>query len=144
VGVIPGGEPAERPSVPPPPLRPATQRRTPLPPWLVGAVAAVAVLVLLGALGLSRLGPVNIGPQATPTAAPRPSPPPIAAPEASASAPEPAPEPARPSTYVVEPGDSLGGIARELGTTIDALIAANNLEDADTLYIGQELVVPPQ
>jgi LysM repeat protein len=107
-------------------------------------VAAVAVLVLLGALGLSRLGPVNIGPQATPTAAPRPSPPPIAAPEASASAPEPAPEPARPSTYVVEPGDSLGGIARELGTTIDALIAANNLDDADTLYIGQELVVPPQ
>jgi hypothetical protein len=144
VGVIPSGEPAERPSVPPPPVRPAPQRRSPLPPWLVGGVAAVAVLVLLGALGLSRLGPVGSGPQATPTAAPRPSPPAVAAPETTASAPEPAPEPTRPSTYVVEPGDSLGGIARELGTTIDALMAANNLDDADTLYIGQELVVPPQ
>jgi murein DD-endopeptidase MepM/ murein hydrolase activator NlpD len=44
-------------------------------------------------------------------------------------------------TLTVQPGDSLWSIARTHGTTIDALIAANNLT-SDNLRIGQRLTLP--
>jgi LysM repeat protein len=44
--------------------------------------------------------------------------------------------------YVVQPGDTLGAIAAANGTTVDELVAANGLSDANYLYVGQELVIP--
>ncbi len=58
-----------------------------------------------------------------------------------APAPEPEPELATP-TYVVQDGDTLGQIAVEFDTTIDVLVALNNLPNADSLQIGQELRLP--
>lgn len=49
---------------------------------------------------------------------------------------------ARPSTYEVLPGDTLGEIAERLGVSLEALSAANNLADPDALMPGQVLVIP--
>ncbi len=42
-------------------------------------------------------------------------------------------------SYVVQSGDTLTGIAAELGTSVDSLMAANGLTDPDLLYAGQPL-----
>jgi LysM repeat protein len=54
------------------------------------------------------------------------------------------PQPAGRRTYVVQPGDTLRGIAEQFNVTVQALIEANNLtaEQADSLRPGQELVIP--
>lgn len=43
-------------------------------------------------------------------------------------------------SYVVQGGDTLTGIAAELGTSVDSLMAANGLTDPDVVYAGQTLV----
>ncbi len=45
-------------------------------------------------------------------------------------------------TYVVGAGDSLWGIARLNGVDFEALIDRNALPDADSIWPGQELVIP--
>ena len=46
-----------------------------------------------------------------------------------------------PEVYVVEPGDTLGGIARTYGTTTHVLAKMNRLQNPDRLAVGQRLVV---
>jgi LysM repeat protein/predicted RNA-binding Zn-ribbon protein involved in translation (DUF1610 family) len=57
--------------------------------------------------------------------------------------PSPTPTPA-PRTYEVQPGDTLSSIAGRTGTTVDALMAANNLtaQDVYALRPGDELIIP--
>jgi peptidoglycan lytic transglycosylase len=43
-------------------------------------------------------------------------------------------------SYVVQSGDTLTGIAAELGTSVDDLMAANGLTEPDYVYAGQTLV----
>ncbi len=45
-------------------------------------------------------------------------------------------------TYTVQPGDTLWGIAQRYGTTVDALVAANNIADRNLIYPGQQLLIP--
>jgi LysM repeat protein len=52
------------------------------------------------------------------------------------------PPTATPVTYTVKSGDTLGGIATELGISMEALMAANGLSDPDELAVGQVLLVP--
>jgi LysM repeat protein len=82
-------------------------------------------------------------PTAVPTAAPPTAVLPTAAPPTAA--PTEAPSAPAQRTYVVQPGDTLRGIAEQFGVSVQALIEANNLtpEEADALRIGQELVIPP-
>src|SRR5207244_730433 len=47
------------------------------------------------------------------------------------------------SAYTVKDGDTLSGIASGNGTSIDAIVKANNLTDPDKLQVGQKLVLPP-
>jgi len=44
--------------------------------------------------------------------------------------------------YVVKPGDTLGSIADQFGTTVEAIVQANNIKDPDVIKEGQELVIP--
>ncbi|HVA92312.1 MAG TPA: LysM peptidoglycan-binding domain-containing protein, partial [Chloroflexota bacterium] len=48
---------------------------------------------------------------------------------------------AAPTTYTVQSGDTLSGIASANGTTVDALVAANHLSNGDTIMPGQILVI---
>jgi LysM repeat protein len=83
-------------------------------------------------------------PAASPSLAPTPSPIPTAAPTAAptpAPTPTPQPPPAQ-QTYTVVEGDTLAQIAQRFGTTVEALQAANGIEDPDEIVIGQVLVIP--
>ena len=55
----------------------------------------------------------------------------------AASAPSP-----DPSRYRVRPGETLSGIAHQLGVSLDALVGANGLDDADLIFAGSSLRVP--
>jgi len=44
--------------------------------------------------------------------------------------------------YAVAPGDTLASIARRHGTTIEALASINNLENRNSLKVGQRLIIP--
>jgi len=84
------------------------------------------------------VSPTATAPTETPTAEPPTAEPPTA---------EPPTQPPKPSgrrTYVVKPGDTLRGIAEQFNVTVAALLKANKLtpKDADSLKIGQELVIP--
>jgi len=46
------------------------------------------------------------------------------------------------STYKVRAGDTITGIAAQLGVTIQALMAANSIDEGALLHIGQVLQVP--
>ena len=46
------------------------------------------------------------------------------------------------TTYTVQPGDTLSGIAAQHGVTVEAIMAANNLESRSVVYAGQTLIIP--
>ena len=45
------------------------------------------------------------------------------------------------TTYIVQPGDTLSGIASMYGTTYQSLAAINNIPDANKIYPGQEICI---
>ena len=63
----------------------------------------------------------------------------------SGGTPSPSPSPA-PSTdyitYVIQPGDTLSGIAARYGTTVSELTRLNGISDPDRIYTGNTLKVP--
>ncbi len=54
----------------------------------------------------------------------------------------PTPAPSTGGEYVVVAGDSLGRIAARFGTTVQAIVAANNLRNPDQIFVGQRLRIP--
>ena len=44
--------------------------------------------------------------------------------------------------YTVRPGDTLGAIATRFGVTVNAIMRANDLDNANRLSIGQSLIIP--
>ena len=68
-------------------------------------------------------------------------------PTIEALTPTPPPTPTPTSTpeafiYVVQGGDTLGSIASEFGTSLNAIIAVNDLENPNVLSIGQQIEIP--
>jgi LysM repeat protein len=57
------------------------------------------------------------------------------------AAPIPSPTPTK-TTYIVQAGDSLSGIALQFDVPMEDLMRANDLTDADLLFVGQELIIP--
>jgi LysM repeat protein len=47
-----------------------------------------------------------------------------------------------PPRYTVQPGDTLATIARQFETTVEAIIALNQLADPNQIEVGQQLVLP--
>lgn len=54
----------------------------------------------------------------------------------------PTTNPSTPSTYVVQPGDSLLRLAARFNTTITELIQVNNIPNPNLIFIGQTLAIP--
>jgi LysM repeat protein len=54
----------------------------------------------------------------------------------------PAPGPGPGSYYVVRPGDTLSAIALRYGTTVHALMSANNIMHPNRILTGQKLFIP--
>jgi LysM repeat protein len=133
----------------------------------VAGTGAAAVLVASVALVSAVLDAPSSGPpgtttsSATPTASPSPRPTerPTSTPAPSATtaptpsptvAPTPvptalataAPTPIPQRTYQVVAGDTLAEIAQRFGTTVQALQAANGIDDPNEIGVGQILVIP--
>jgi LysM domain len=143
VGVLPAAPGLEHLGVTAVPPRHGSREQRRLAPWLIGGLLALVALVAGGSFLWSRLGPSISGPSAAATATPAPTAEPTAAPEAAAASEAPPSDAARePVSYTVEPGDSLGSIADQFNTSIEALLQANNLDDPNLLVVGQRLVVP--
>jgi LysM repeat protein len=107
-------------------------------------------LVALGLLLAGCNGDDAPEPAGSPTPAatsPGATPAPVEAPTA-ATPPTPTPnfpEPASGATetaYVVQEGDNLTTIAEQFGTTVDAIVQANDIEDPNVILVGQELIIP--
>jgi lysozyme len=47
-----------------------------------------------------------------------------------------------PFTYAVEEGDSLGSIAQQFGVSAVSIMEANNLQNPNSVFIGQRLLIP--
>ncbi|GAI35109.1 unnamed protein product [marine sediment metagenome] len=45
-------------------------------------------------------------------------------------------------TYTVRAGDALAKIAAQFGTTVEEIVEANEIEDANRIEVGQVLVIP--
>lgn len=60
-------------------------------------------------------------------------------PPGNAGAQEPTPEG---QVYIVQPGDTLSGIATSFGVTVDDLIRANGISDPDHVVVGTRLIIP--
>lgn len=52
------------------------------------------------------------------------------------------PTPIPEGLYIVKPGDTLSKIADDNATTIDEIMALNNISDPNTIQIGQRLIIP--
>jgi hypothetical protein len=123
------------------------------------AIPAMLLVVALATLGLSSLRgggavtalaspspqPTDVAlPTATieptPTLAPTPEVTPSAAPTV-APTPELTPAPSH-ATYTVQSGDTLSRIAKQYGTTVQAIVDLNGITDPASLKIGQVLLIP--
>jgi len=66
-----------------------------------------------------------------------------AAKQAVSETPKAAPAEGSAKHYEVRSGDSLYGIAKKHGTTVDELVKVNNIKDKKQIYPGQKLILPP-
>ena len=45
------------------------------------------------------------------------------------------------TVYVIQPGDTLWKVAKRYNTSIDEILAINDIEDPDRVYPGQKLLI---
>jgi LysM repeat protein len=45
------------------------------------------------------------------------------------------------TTYTIQPGDTLSGIAAQYGTSVSSLVALNGIANPDVIYAGQTIRV---
>lgn len=57
--------------------------------------------------------------------------------------PPPVPTPGKQQLYEVKEGDTLSGIAARFAVDEEAILKQNPDLEPDTLFVGQELVIPP-
>lgn len=109
------------------------QRLTP-----AAAILPVAILV---AVVVAGCGSGRTATSAAPKRAPTSTTTPRSAVVASATPSRPTPAPA-PLLYTVRSGDTLSKIAQAFGVSLQDLIAANNITDANRIAVGQQLIIP--
>jgi LysM repeat protein len=81
------------------------------------------------------------GQQSQPQPQPPPAQPTAVPPTPTSSVPTATPDPSKPQTHTVQPGENLSNIAMKYSTTVEALMAANNIANPSLLYSGQVLTI---
>ncbi len=107
----------------------------------LGAIAArfnTTVAALVAANNIPNPNMIYAGSVLTIPDGTDPQPPP----EPPGSPPSAPPPPAEGGTYIVQPGDTLSGIAAKFGTTVQALSALNGIANPNYIFAGQTLKVP--
>ena len=99
-------------------------------------VGAILILTTLACGGADRILPPTITLVRPPTDTPRPTETP-----APTRTVRPRPDPVQ-TVHIVQPGETLSGIAKQYGLSVDALTAANGMADPHLIKIGQELIIP--
>lgn len=114
----------------------AVERRRPDPEELAIAVTplAPATPAAANAAVVATAAPVEITRAAGDTN--------TAAPTAEEALPTATLDPANQQIYTIQAGDSLSAVADRFGTTLDAIVKANELSDPNVVYIGQRLIIP--
>lgn len=46
------------------------------------------------------------------------------------------------AAYIVQPGDTLSGIAASYGSSVAAIVQANDISNPDLIFVGQQLAIP--
>jgi LysM repeat protein len=100
----------------------------------VTAHAQLVVLLASAGLGLAACSEQQV----QPTLAPAPTLVVVTA----TPGPPPAPTPGQQEIYVVREGDTISGIAARFGVSEEAILELNPMSDRDTLFVGQELIIP--
>ncbi len=125
------------------------KRRSRLMPLILGSLAVVLLIVgiffvILWLTGETPPAMPGFLASATPTATTTSTPvPPTATPTITETLePSLTPSPEGPLTYVVESGDTLSSIAEQFGIEVVQLMAANNITEADQLFVNDELTIP--
>jgi len=96
----------------------------------MGAALAGSVVILLASC---------TNQEAAPTLVPAPTLPVVTA----TAGPPPVPTPGKQQVYIIREGDTLSAIAARFGVEEEAVVNANPGTDPDTLFVGQELIIPP-
>jgi nucleoid-associated protein YgaU len=107
---------------------------------LAGLILTVAAGALVACGGAS---PLDIAPTSTAAAtavSSQPTQPPAAT--ATAEATNETPATGGQQEYVVQDGDTLGAIAEQFGVTVDAIVQANSITDANLIIPGETLIIP--
>lgn len=99
-------------------------------------------LTLLYALAACSAQPVGSRPTVAPDIRVTPAPTQNVRATATAFAQQIVPTPTPVGQYIVKAGDTLSTIATTFETTVDELMALNNLSDPNLIEIGQELRIP--
>lgn len=108
-----------------------------LPSLLIASIAVVVAAILL--FMAPTLLPGLFGGQPAPSASP------VASVVPSVSISPTSPPAPTPVVYTVASGDTLSGIAKKFGLTLDELLAANKqIKDPNKLAIGDQITIPPR
>lgn len=95
----------------------------------------VSVEAIRAANALTDVDTLSIGQEIVIPRAGAPSAPPASAPTATA-------RPTAPVVHTVKPGDTISTIAELYGVTSQSIVRYNGLANADSLSLGQQLVIP--
>lgn len=122
-----------------------TPTRTPNPTFTPGAVAMHYITATPtpptphsptpAITGTAKASPTAMATQAV--ASPTPAAPTPQSTQVAAAIETPAPK-----VHVVKPGEMLLLIAQEYGVSMEDILQANGMENADFIYVGQELIIP--
>ena len=125
------------------------RRRERIVPLILGGLAVVLLvvgifLVVLWLTGDSAPAMPGFLSTDTPTPTATNTPPPPTATPTITLTPEPSltPTPEGPVVYIVELGDSLSTIAAEYEIDVFVLMAYNEIDDPNSIFVGQEITIP--